>query len=107
MSKRRAFPDLAKFDCEDYSHSDLAHIGFYDRRNQHWLVVPVSRAEELRDINGHALDFLRIGGPGVDGIAFGYRAGESGVWAYYPSESRFELMATSALELITNGNLGN
>lgn len=100
MSKGRAIANLSKFDCEDYSHSDLAHVGFYDEQNQYWLVVPISEAEELRDINGRSLDFLRIGGPGVDGIAFGYRVGRSGVWAYYPSESRFELMAGSAQELI-------
>ena len=100
MSERRRIPDVSKFDCADYSHSDLAHVGFYDERNQYWLVVPVSEAEELRDIGGRSLDFLRIGGPGVDGIAFGYRTGRCGVWAYYPSEGRFELAAKSVQELI-------
>ena len=61
--------------------------------------MPVSEAEELLNADGRSLDFLQIGGPGVDGIAFGYRTGKFGVWAYYPSEGRFELVAKSAQEL--------
>ena len=106
MNKRRAIPDLSRFDCDDYAHSDLAHVGFCDEQNRCWLVVPVSDAEELKDFNGRSLNFLSIGRPGVDGIAFGYRTGHPGVWAYYPSEGRFELVAKTAQELIAEWQAG-
>ena len=44
-------------------------------------------------------DFLAIGRSGGDGIDFGYRKGIDGLWAFYPIERDFKLMAKSVAEL--------
>jgi hypothetical protein len=44
--------------------------------------------------------FLQIGRPGVDGIGFGYRKGQSGIWAYYPLENEFIMICSTLDEFI-------
>ena len=89
---------LREFHCDDYFASPWAEEGYWDEPAQLMLVVPVGEHELRREI-----DFLVIGRPGVDGIEFGYRRGERGIWAYYPVERRFAAVAETIADLIHNG----
>jgi hypothetical protein len=53
-----------------------------------------------------SLELLVIGGPGVDGILWGYRKGHHGVWGYYVTEDRFAVLAATASELRTGYSTG-
>jgi len=64
------------YECTDYFESALAMHGYWDERSQIWVIEPIERVEERTDCK-----FLQIGRPGVDGIGFGYRLGQSGIWA--------------------------
>lgn len=44
-------------------------------------------------------DFLAVGTSGCDGIDFGYRKREPGLWAYYPGEAYYKPMAQTLAEL--------
>ncbi len=70
--------------------------GCFSDTDQYWTVRPV--AEWTRDERRR---WIQIGGPGVDGIQFGFLERETGVHAYYPYEDRFERIASSVPELIT------
>lgn len=87
--------DLRDFFCDDYLASSWAEHGYWDGASQLMLVVP-ARERLLRP----ELDFLAVGRPGVDGIEFGYRRGRRGVWAYYPIEREFVLVAETIADLI-------
>jgi hypothetical protein len=82
------------YDCSDYFESPLAKRGWWDDESQYWYIQPAQHLRE--DI---AREFLVIGGPGVDGIDWGYRKGHSGIWAHYPIDDEFVLLAGSASEL--------
>ncbi|MCC6670907.1 MAG: hypothetical protein IT458_07595 [Planctomycetes bacterium] len=82
------------YDCGDYFQSPVAEEGWWDEEGQYWYIEP---AGKLREDAGH--QFLVIGGPGVDGIHWGYRKGHRGIWAHYPIEDEFVLLAGSASEL--------
>lgn len=45
---------------------------------------------------------MAIGTSGCGGIDFGYRKNNPGIWAYYPTESTFKLMAPTIEELVTD-----
>jgi hypothetical protein len=62
--------------------------GVWDEFSILWLILPAREVTERFNIN-----FLVIGRPGVDGIEFGYRANFDGIWAYYPIENNFVLLA--------------
>lgn len=47
-------------------------------------------------------EFLAIGTSGCDGIDFGYRKSERGLWAYYPGEAYCKPMAETLAELSRN-----
>lgn len=81
--------------CEDYYASPWSEKGYWDEEAQLELIVP---ADQVEEIPGHA--FLAIGRPGVDGISFGYRKGHAGVWAFYPTEETFVLIAATTEELV-------
>ena len=83
-----------RYDCEDYFRSPLAEHGWWDDEGQYWYVEPAQRLRE-----NSAREFLVIGGPGVDGIEWGYRRGRQGIWAHYPIEDEFLLLARSASDL--------
>ena len=92
---------FARFPCGDYFASPLAENGHWCEPSQLWVIVPATQAEELTNSDGTKLDFLRIGDPaGVDGIPFGYRVGNPGVWAYYPIDNHFALIAPSVEQLV-------
>jgi hypothetical protein len=46
------------------------------------------------------ISLLAVGGPGVDGIPWGYRRGEPGLWAYYPIEMEFTYVAATVTALV-------
>lgn len=69
--------------------------GVWHGESHVWLIEPVERYTIIDDQS-----FLQVGRPGVDGIGFGYRAGMVGFWAYYPQESRFELLASSVSDFV-------
>jgi hypothetical protein len=83
-----------EYPCDDYFASDLAHKGWWDPAGQCWYIEPAARVFE-----DSARAFLVIGRPGVDGIAWGYRKAHPGVWAYYPIDDSFTLLAESAAAL--------
>jgi len=82
------------YDCADYFQSPLAEQGWWDEGGQYWYIEPAERVHESRE-----QDFLIIGGPGVDGIRWGYRRGQPGIWAHYPIEAEFVLLAATAAAL--------
>ena len=82
------------YDCGDYFRSALAEHGWWNNSGQCWLV---KSAQHVR--LDSSLEFLIIGGPGVDGITWGYRMGRSGVWAHYPIENEFVWVAATASDL--------
>jgi hypothetical protein len=44
---------------------------------------------------------------GCDGIHFGYRDGQSGLWACYPIDGEFKFMADNVTELVEGWSSGN
>jgi len=84
----------AGYECGDYFQSPLAERGWWDGDSQYWYIEP---APNLRE--DPAREFLVIGGPGVDGIRWGYRRHRAGVWAHYPIDDDFVLLAATAAEL--------
>lgn len=80
--------------CEDYFASSLAETGYWDEPGQYWYFWPADRVVE-----DPGRQFLIIGGPGVDGIDWGYRKGRRGLWAYYPIGRRYVLLAPTFAEL--------
>jgi hypothetical protein len=82
------------YDCKDYFQSSLAAQGWWDEEAQYWFIEPSERLHE-----DGTREFLIIGGPGVDGIKWGYRRGHPGIWAHYPIEDEFVLLADSASDL--------
>ena len=82
------------YDCGDYFHSALADHGWWDEESQY---LYIQCAQNLRE--DATRKFLVIGGPGVDGIEWGYRKGHSGIWAHYPIDDEFVQLASSASEL--------
>lgn len=91
---------LQKYLCSDYFNSEYAAKGYWCEDSQLWVVVPVGEIEELRDVRNRPLGFLAVGRPGVDGISFGYREDQPGLWAYYPMTGEFVYIATSIGDLV-------
>lgn len=89
------------FNCEDYFSSVLAQQGYWDEAVQYWHVWSSDRVYERAD-----LPLLVIGGPGVDGIDWGYRAGHTGLWAYFPINGEFVWLATTAEALLKGWQSG-
>jgi hypothetical protein len=82
------------YHCDDYFASTLAEFGSWDDASQLWLVWPADRVYERPDEQ-----FLVIGTAGVNGIHWGYRGGQRGLWAY-PIDGEFVWKASSAAELV-------
>ena len=82
------------YDCADYFQSTLSEKGWWDEEGQCQYIEPADRVFE-----DYAREFLVIGRPGVDGIQWGYRKGHAGIWAHYPIENTFVLLADTASNL--------
>lgn len=78
----RAYP------CQEYFTSGDYRKGVWSEPEQLWIIVSEQNVTE-----NHEIDFLMIGRPGVDGIEFGYRKHQKGIWAYYPIENEFRFLA--------------
>jgi hypothetical protein len=83
-----------QYNCADYFASSLSEQGWWDEGGQCWYIEPAERVHE-----DSSRQFLVIGRPGVDGIQWGYRKEGDGIWAHYPIEDEFVLVAESAAEL--------
>jgi hypothetical protein len=79
------------YNCSDYFASPLSETGWWDPDGQCWFIEPAHRVRE-----DTSREFLIVGRPGVDGIEWGYRRGYPGIWAHYPIEDQFRLLAESA-----------
>lgn len=88
-------PQFANYKCADYFASDRYTHGVWDDKSQLWVIVS---ADEV--IEHPELELLVVGRPGCDGIEFGYRKGLDGLWAYYPIEQVFELVAPTVRNLV-------
>jgi hypothetical protein len=73
----------------------MAETGHWDEPGQCWYFWPADRVVE-----DTALQFLIVGSPYVDGIDWGYRKGQRGLWAYYPIDAEFVLLAATFEELV-------
>lgn len=93
---------LRAYLCDDYFGSEFARGGYWEEASQLQVIVPKADIEE---VPGRA--FLAIGRAGVDGILFGYRAGQAGLWAYYPIEGSFLLLANTVVELVERWACGD
>jgi hypothetical protein len=82
------------YDCGDYFSSELAEHGWWDDGGSYWYIEPADRLAEDGELH-----LLIIGGPGVDLIRWGYRKGHPGIWAHYPMEQEWRLVAQSAPDL--------
>ena len=91
----------SRYSCADYLDGPYADTGFFDRRGQFELITPVEESEEKLGSS-----FLAIGRAGVDGIEFGYREGQQGVWAYYPIDDQFSLLAPNVMHLVEGWSSG-
>jgi hypothetical protein len=92
-----------RFPCRDYLASEWADQGCWDDASQTMLIRPAWNVTIREDI-----ELLVIGGPGSDGIVWGYRIGHTGLWVYYPIDHAFIPVAVSAAELVerwTSGDL--
>jgi hypothetical protein len=78
--------------CDEYFQNFAQ--GRYDSLSQIWFILPVE--ESYLD---HVRGAFVVGRPGCDGIEFCFRAGERGIWAYYPIEERWEIKAGNLVEL--------
>jgi hypothetical protein len=92
---------ISGFNCEEYLASPHFRSGVFLERVQ----LQVVYAEHELHVVDHAR-FLAIGSAGADGIEFGYRAGEVGLWAYYPVEQDFQWVAESIGQLVEGYDCG-
>jgi hypothetical protein len=100
--------NFAAYQCEDYLESPCATEGYYEAQSYQWIVLPRDRAEEIRDASdGTPLGFLRIGSPGVDGVSFGYRKGEQGIWSHDPILNEFRKLANDFPEFLQHWKAGH
>jgi hypothetical protein len=83
------------FGSADYFSSELAKHGYWDEPGQYWYIVSADQVYEDDE-----RQFLVIGGPGVDGIDWGYRRGHTGLWAWYPIDAEFVPLAPTAQALL-------
>jgi hypothetical protein len=83
------------YPCDDYFGEGWCERGHFDELSQTWVIVPLTEVYEKAQ-----LEFLAVGRSGLGGIDFGYRKGQSGLWAFYPIEREFKFMASTVAELV-------
>jgi hypothetical protein len=76
--------------------------GIYDQGSFLQLIFP----EDALAIKRNDKDLV-IGTPGCDGMDFCFRQGERGVWAYYPYEDRYLLVAGNLQDLFEGWRAGS
>ena len=99
---RDAIPaKFREFHCAEYFGAFQFSLGVFLPEAQLQIIYPSS---DLRVIE--VSRFLAIGSAGADGIEFGYRTAEKGLWAFCPQEERFEFVANSLIELVQGYRAG-
>lgn len=94
-------PDFTAYQCNDYLESTYAINGYYSKEDEWKVVIPKSETKELFDDDeGIPIGFLKFGSPGVDGISFGYRRNETGIWSHEPYNGDFRRIANDFDEFI-------
>ena len=83
------------YHCEDYFREGWCERGHLDEASHTLVFAPLTEAYENPEI-----EFFVVGTSGWDGIDFGYRRGQAGLWAYYPIEREFKFMAPTVAELV-------
>ena len=83
------------FGCDDYFSSPYAKHGYFDEADQYWLIEPANRVYEDAE-----RQFLIVGGPGWDGMEWGYCRGKSGLWVWYPIDDEFRYLAPTTEALL-------
>lgn len=95
-------PDnLHGYHCTDYFGDGWAERGFFHDASHCWVVKPLHNLHPEQ-----RLGFFAVGEAGVDGIRFGYRHGERGLWAFYPIGEEFRFVAATLQELIDGWRAG-
>lgn len=82
------------YHCEEYFSAGWAERGHFDQFSQTPVIVPLPEVYE--DVEHR---FLYVGTSGCDGIHFGYRDGQSGLWAF-PIDGEFKYMADTIADLV-------
>jgi hypothetical protein len=101
MSKSQVPEQFRDYPCEDYFASGFERQGFYSPTEQYALVEKVESLEERKyEEDGVSAEFLSIGGPGVDGILWGYRKNMPGIWAWFPIDGKFRYLAKTVEALL-------
>jgi hypothetical protein len=85
-----------QYPCGEYFRDGWAQKGHFDASSQCKVVVTVNEIYERRDFG-----FLAVGRSGADGIDFGFRKDMEGLWAFYPIEQEFKLMAPDLKALVS------
>ncbi len=88
-------PQFTAYRCAEYFASDAFTCGVWDEPSQLWVIVAVDDVVEHPE-----LEFLVVGRSGCDGIEFGYRKGQDGLWAYYPIGQEFTRVAPNISSLV-------
>jgi hypothetical protein len=83
------------YNCEDYYSSSLAERGSFDEIAENWDIWPTDQVYEDTENQ-----YLAVGGPGCDGIVWGYRRGMSGLWVWHPIDEEFQYLAPTVGELL-------
>lgn len=83
------------YECIEYFAGGWAKRGHFNEESQTLVIAPLAEAYEDRGIG-----FFAVGRSGCGGIDFGYRKGHAGLWAFYPIDLEFRLMAASVAELV-------
>jgi hypothetical protein len=83
------------YECADYFASERFTHGYFDETSQMTIIYAAADLAEHSE-----LGFLAVGRPGVDGMEWGYRRGESGLWAYYPIGREFMYLAPTVAALV-------
>ena len=91
-----AIPErFSEYRCSEYFASFTQ--GVWSEEEQMWLIV---RADEVCE--RPESEFLVVGRAGVDGIEFGYRRGQDGLWAHHPIDNDFTHVAPTVQALVDN-----
>lgn len=85
----------ADFHCEDYFQSPFSEHGYWNEPGQNWDILEARQIYEDTE-----LQMLVIGHPGVDGIVWGYRRGQIGIWTWNPIAGEFCWLAPTAEMMI-------
>src|SRR5437773_427666 len=83
------------YDCEEYFRNGWSESGHLSEESQTWVIVRLADAYEDAEN-----EFFAIGRSGCDGIDLGFRKGKAVLWALYPIDQDFKLMASTISDLV-------